>query len=100
MKIRIFTILMLLASIGSKAQYFNDHIARYGFNCVSTQTITHDIAGDVTFISIDPFLNQDIQIVTLDQAGNYKLTKRIVNSKADTLIPQNGTFYIRGTIKS
>lgn len=104
---KLIAFVLLFISFRSNSQYFNNFIPNYNSNWDNTQTITKNAMNEIIFLSVN--LNsttypRDFELVKLDRAGNYLLSKRVLDSfgtlRAISIIPTYDTGYIvTGSIK-
>lgn len=98
---KLIAFVLLFISFRSNSQYFNNFIPNYNSNWDNTQTITKNAMNEIIFLSVN--LNsttypRDFELVKLDRAGNYLLSKRVLDSfgtlRAISIIPTYDTGYI------
>lgn len=98
---KLIAFVLLLISFRGNSQYFNNFIPNYNSNWDNTQTITKNALNEIIFLSVNlnsPTYPQDFELVKLDKAGNYLLSKRVLDSfgtlRAISIIPTYDTGYI------
>ncbi len=98
---KLIAFVLLLISFRGNSQYFNNFIPNYNSNWDNTQTITKNALNEIIFLSVNlnsPTYPQDFELVKLDRAGNYLLSKRVLDSfgtlRAISIIPTYDTGYI------